>query len=78
MVYLQQMSCWKCHKSFQSANGRERFCYECRSEKEKEEKDKWLFDLRDGKTCVERIEQIEEWMYEYQKHKHSSIHDIIG
>lgn len=70
MAYLHYVICDKCGKHFQTVNDNY-ICGECREIEENKKYKKYMIDIREGKTLEQRIEQIEEWIYENKNNFHS-------
>ena len=74
MAYLTQRNCEKCGKNFQAINDNY-ICYDCTKIEENKKYKKYMIDIREGKTLEQRIEQIEDWIYNNKGmlHGHNSI-----
>ena len=71
MAYIHQKWCEECGEPF--AEYTTNFlCGDCYEIKEKKELKKYMVDIREGKTLEQRIEQIEEWIYENRNKIHDS------
>jgi hypothetical protein len=83
MAYLMHgCICERCHKEFDGYATRgglnPDFCDKCQKKIDNTKKLAWLKQWRGKLTLKQRIEKIEEWIYDYKNHRHPSVHDIIG
>jgi hypothetical protein len=69
MAYIRYVKCRRCGKEDRSHNGI--YCTDCIPIINKQKKERWLEDFRGSKTLEQRIEQIEEWIYENENKIHS-------
>lgn len=71
MAYLHYVNCEVCGKNFRTVNDNYT-CHDCAEKEEEKRHMKYMIDIRHGKTLEQRIEQIEEWIYENKDKIHSS------
>jgi hypothetical protein len=65
MAYLRSTICSICGKEFRGAND-VYICHECYQEDLRKRYNNYMSHIREGRTLKQRIEQIEDWIYQHR------------
>jgi hypothetical protein len=72
MVYCHLGICVSCGKEANLYNS-SHICSDCENERLKRNKQNWLNNLRKGKTLLQRVEMLEQMLYEQLTHSHTEF-----
>jgi hypothetical protein len=69
MALLEDLVCKECGKPFKGVRTRNygELCTQCADAAEEKEKQRWLTEWRGGNDLEQRVEKIEEWLFEHSE-----------